>query len=1364
MTHKLILGLDLGTTSIGWALVKEAINPKDVSQIIKIGVRVNPLTADEKSNFSKGATITTNADRTLKRSMRRSLQRYKLRRSELIAVLKDQGWIDDDTILAENGNHSTFQTWKLRAKAATEAISLEEFARVLLMINKKRGYKSSRKTYSSEDGELIDGMEVAKQLYENDLTPGQFSYHLLLQGKKKLPDYYRSDLQTEFRKIWECQHLYYPELLTDDLYQRLLGRNDKQTWSVLQQPWNLVGSVKFDKKGVELEKEYCRLRTLALTEKLDLEHLVIVLQQINKQINNSSSYLGKISDRSKELIMNHLTVGQYQWAELQANPHHSLKNEVFYRADYLDEFETLWETQAQFHPELTNDLKKMLRDVIIFYQRPLRSQKGLLSFCELERKEIEIVVDGKKKTKLTGSRVAPKSSPLFQEFKIWQILNNVVVSDKVGTGKMKCELSNEQKQLLFAELTYCDSMSKDNVLALLYGKDGKNRYDLNYKEIEGNRTIAALYKAYRNIVNMEEADGKLCKDIDKAVIRDWFARHGINTEILEFNSNVTAEELEQQALYRLWHLLYSYEGDKSNSGIDKLLDLLHNRYGFTREQAKIIAKVKLQDDYGSLSTKAMRNILPYMREGKKYDEACLYAGYRHSAASLTREELDARVLRDTLAVLPKNSLRNPVVEKILNQMINVVNAIIAAYGRPDEIRIEMARELKKTAEQRADMTKSINEETKNQLRYRQVLHDEFGLAHVSRNDIVRYKLYLELAPRGYKTLYSDTYIPKEKLFSKEFDIEHIIPQARLFDDSFANKTLETRTVNLEKSNQTAYDYILGKYGIQKADEYKQKINGLLKEKQISATKARHLLMTDSEIPSDFLNRDLTDSAYIAKKAKEILSQVVKEVHTTTGSVTSRLREDWQLVDVLRELNWDKYNAIGQTEYFEDRDGRRIGRIKDWTKRNDHRHHAMDALTIAFTRPEFVNYLSNLNARSDKSGNIYAIEKQYLQRSDQGKMLFLPPMPLAQFRAEVLSHLSNVLVSIKAKNKVTTKNINKIKTKRTTRRTEQLTPRGQLHNETVYGRQQYYVTKTEKAGSSFDVAKIATIANQTERQKLLERLLQADGNPKKAFTGKNALDKSFKTVCLQERYTIRKPIDKNLDIDKVVDAGVRAILKQRLAEFGGNADKAFSNLDENPLFLNKAKGITIKRVTITGVNNAIALHDKKDYNGQFVLDDKGERIPTDFVSTSNNHHIAIYQDEKGNLQEKVVSFYEATARRNQGIPVVDKEYNHAEGWTFMFTMKQNEYFVFPDEKTGFLPQETDLLNSANYTDISPNLYRVQKLTTKYYVFRHHLETSVADDRPEHRNMTWKRIQNVNGLKGIVKVRVNHLGEIVQVGEY
>ena len=115
-----------------------------------MGVRVNPLTVDELTNFEKGKSITTNADRTLKRSMRRNLQRYKLRRENLIEILKANHFIDDDTVLSENGNRTTFETYRLRAKAATTEISLAEFARVLLQINKKCGYKSSRKAKSTE--------------------------------------------------------------------------------------------------------------------------------------------------------------------------------------------------------------------------------------------------------------------------------------------------------------------------------------------------------------------------------------------------------------------------------------------------------------------------------------------------------------------------------------------------------------------------------------------------------------------------------------------------------------------------------------------------------------------------------------------------------------------------------------------------------------------------------------------------------------------------------------------------------------------------------------------------------------------------------------------------------------------------------------------------------------------------------------------------------------------------------------------------------------------------------------------------------------------------------------------------------------
>lgn len=186
---KKILGLDLGTTSIGWALVKEAEIEEEKSSIIKLGVRVNPLTVDEQSNFEKGKAITTNADRTLKRTARRNLQRYKLRRENLLSVLKENGFITDDSVLCEQGNRTTFETRLLRSKAATEKISLEELARVFIMINKKRGYKSSRKVNSGEEGSLIDGMTVARKLYDEHLTPGQYVYQLLCEGKKYIDLY-----------------------------------------------------------------------------------------------------------------------------------------------------------------------------------------------------------------------------------------------------------------------------------------------------------------------------------------------------------------------------------------------------------------------------------------------------------------------------------------------------------------------------------------------------------------------------------------------------------------------------------------------------------------------------------------------------------------------------------------------------------------------------------------------------------------------------------------------------------------------------------------------------------------------------------------------------------------------------------------------------------------------------------------------------------------------------------------------------------------------------------------------------------------------------------------------------------------------
>jgi CRISPR-associated endonuclease Csn1 len=1389
---KKILGLDLGTTSIGWAFVKEAENEKEISSIEKIGVRVNPLTTDEQTDFEKGKTVSSNADRTLKRGARRNLDRYKQRRKNLINVLQKANILNDQSVLAEIEKNSTHSTYAIRSKAATEQITLEELAKVLLMINKKRGYKSSRKAKNEDEGQIIDGMAVAKTLYDENLKPGEYCYQLLKQGKKHLPDFYRSDLKAEFEKVWETQSKFYPEILTTELKKELNEKGLKATIAIFITKAKIYTAE--NKNGTREEKKLklYEWRSKAIKEQLKIEEVATVIAEINSNLNNSSGYLGAISDRSKELYFNKQTIGQYLYNQLKQNAHTRTKGQVFYRQDYLDEFEAIWETQAKFHKELTPELKIEIRDITIFYQRKLKSQKGLVGYCELESKQVEIEEEGKTKIKTIGYKVAPKSSPLFQEFKIWQNLHNVKAQNKIS--KEVLYLNDEAKKSLFGELNIKGNLDKKDIIEFLGYKN--NEWDLNYSTLEGNRTNKALFDVFEKIIKLEgseelEFENMTATEI-KQVVTDFLSSSNINPSIIEFDATLQGKVFEKQSSYQLWHLLYSYQEDDSKTGNEKLIDLLCKKFNFKREYAIQLANISFQPDYGSLSAKAMRNIFPFIKE-VEYSEGCEKAGYNHSS-SKTKKENEERILKEVLSILPKNSLRNPVVEKILNQMVNVVNAIIADpnLGKPDEIRIELARELKKNAKERAEMTTNINAAKTLHESIVKKLQTEFGIKNPTRNDIIRYKLYDELKGNGYHTLYSNTYIPQEKLFSKEFDIEHIIPKSRLFDDSFSNKTLETRFHNDKKGDQTALNFVEHFFGTDKLADYTKSVEMMfkLKENPISKTKYKKLLMKAEDIGKGFIERDLRDSQYIAKKAKAMLEEICRSVVTTTGSITDRLRDDWDLVNIMQELNFDKYKKLGLIESIEKKDGNTKERIVDWTKRNDHRHHAMDALTVAFTKHNHIQYLNYLNARKNENdkmhSNVIAIETKETELviDDNGKKKRKFKLPLTNFRTKAKKQLENVLVSIKAKNKVVTKNKNKIKTKNGENVKVELTPRGQLHKETVYGKLKQYTTKLEKVGAKFEEETILKVATPKERAALLQRLQENNNDPKKAFTGKNSLDKNpiyldeekqikldekVKLVAFEDDYTIRKDITPDLKIDKVIDIGIKRILEKRLVLFNNNSKEAFSNLEKNPIWLNKDKGIAIKRVTISGIKNAEALHTKKDHLGKDILDKDGKPIPVDFISTGNNHHVAIYKDAEGNLQEKVVSFYEAVARVNQQLPVIDKSYNQALGWQFLFSMKQNEYFVFPAE--GFDPKEIDLLNPKNNALISKHLFRVQTIsvvkygnnTVRDFKFRHHLETKV-EDKKELQGITYQQIKSLEPLTNIIKVRINHIGQIVKVGEY
>ena len=228
---KKILGLDPGIASVGWAVVQMAEKASEKSGILDAGVvKVDfdnfayqkpdgkiSSTGKIDELYRKGVTVSPNLVRRQARQARRRLQHYQQRREQLVKLLMANGFITADTPLNEEGKDTTYQTHALRAKAVTKAVTLEELAKVLLMINKSRGYKSTRKGENDgEDGKYLAAItERSQVLLERDLTVGQYLYEMLTQHPLKgikNQTFYRKDYEDEFEKIWSCQIKYHKEL------------------------------------------------------------------------------------------------------------------------------------------------------------------------------------------------------------------------------------------------------------------------------------------------------------------------------------------------------------------------------------------------------------------------------------------------------------------------------------------------------------------------------------------------------------------------------------------------------------------------------------------------------------------------------------------------------------------------------------------------------------------------------------------------------------------------------------------------------------------------------------------------------------------------------------------------------------------------------------------------------------------------------------------------------------------------------------------------------------------------------------------------------------------------------------------------
>ncbi|MBQ9146401.1 MAG: type II CRISPR RNA-guided endonuclease Cas9 [Rikenellaceae bacterium] len=1049
------------------------------------------------------------------------------------------------------------------------------------------------------------------------------------------------------------------------------------------------------------------LRAKAVSEPISLLELGRVLCHINQKRGyrtaksdfgdkKQGEYVQKVVGRYREIHEQRVTIGQFMFDGLKADPTYRCKDRVFPRDAYVEEYDAIMAYQKQFYADvLTDEVIAHIRNYIIFHQRPLKSCKHLVGRCELERCDVKVG----NQVRNQGPKVAPRSSPLFQVCKIWESINNLNIKNKVNDSLY---ITNEQKHAIFNFMNANEKLKATDLKSILGIKSKEWQFGKAVGTgLQGNTTYCAIAKA------LDECDKK-----EELLKFELSITNGnlVNTETGEI-TKIISSSFEQEPLYQLWHVLYSI------TNIEELKTVLKNKFAIT-EDATIDALCKIdfvKAGYSNKSSRAIRKILPYLQEGKQYYDAKLAAGYNDTPLTLAQNE--ARELAEKLTPIPKGELRQPVVEKILNQLVNLVNALMAEYGRFDEIRVELARELKQSREEREAATKAIGKSQKENESIAKRIADEYGLTP-TRSRIQKYKMWQET--ESICIYCGSTVNVKEFLLGSGVEIEHIIPRSVIFDDSFSNKVCACRKCNKEKDNRTAYDFMKSR-GEGEMNAYIDRVNDLAERKKISNTKRNKLLMKADDLPKDFIERQLRESQYIAKKAKEMLQSVCRNVYSTSGSITDFIRHIWGWDEVLHSLNFERYQAAGLTKMMErEVNGKKVEveRIADWSKRMDHRHHAVDALTIACTKQGYIQRINNLNSLKEVSFQSFdSVDQGDVTRHRLTKLERYIQMQPHFSTAEVAKAVDGIAVSFKSGKRVASVGKRYIRKggKRVCVQRGIIIPRGALSEESVYGR----------------------IRNSE--------------------TGKLDYVIKYKVGSI----TIK-------DVEFVVDKRIREILRKRLEQYGGKPEKAFAE----PIFDHQGSEIRSVRC-YTGLNSTVPLR----YN------DKGESIA--FVKPGNNHHVAIYEDEQGKLQEHIVTFWHAVERKKYGVPTIitkpaevwdsitpkmpesfQEQLPKSATWQFKFSMQQNEMFILGMDEELY----QDAMRHKDYALLSKYLYRVQKLAQNYYVFRHHLETTVDDKyngvKNEALSISMKKMIRVQSLKSLTennphKVHISVTGKISEI---
>ncbi|MEK7263706.1 MAG: type II CRISPR RNA-guided endonuclease Cas9 [Bacteroidota bacterium] len=595
-----ILGLDLGTNSIGWAVVNEEKKPHQYSyfSLLEKGVHIfSEGVKNEKGNESSKA-----AERTKFRSARRLKFRRKLRKYETLKVLLQNNmcpltldelekwhsfkeptsgkiksfkhypqsefflnWLHTDNEGdKEQKKQAIKNPYYFRAKAISEKITPYQLGRALYHLAQRRGFLSNRLEQSDEN------------LFE--------------ELKKQILDILESE--NELNAIKEEIDSVFSNLLSDDVEDDKASKTQKAISKVFKDK-NISGN----------------------------EQLKETIKKILNKKENLGDVAKGIKDLSQEIeSAGCKTMGQYFYKLYQENG--KIRKRYTSREEhYLAEFENICNAQ-QLDNKLIEELKRA-----IFFQRPLKSQKGLVGNCSFEKNKPR----------------SPISHPAFEEYRTLSFINNI-----------KYKKSKEE------DFTFLDEEQKKKIYTLFLRKSKPN---FDFIEIREELTPKNLTWEF-NYTDRTNVSG--CPTISQ--LKNVF---GINWENEIYNrytlknfKKKQGTKSKEEVINDIWHVLFTFDNN------DKLKVFAKEKLGCDEKTAIKFSNIRLKRDYGQLSLNAIKKILPYLREGQIFTYAVFLANMEEVVGKeIWNNKVNQAYIRDGLKIILDIYSENKKKETVVNELM-----------------------------------------------------------------------------------------------------------------------------------------------------------------------------------------------------------------------------------------------------------------------------------------------------------------------------------------------------------------------------------------------------------------------------------------------------------------------------------------------------------------------------------------------------------------------------------------------------------------------------------------------------------------------------------------------------------------------